>query len=578
MKQWIIPYIKQYKGRMFLTIVFGLLGIISAVMLLFISGYLISKSALRPENIMVVYVPIVSVRAFSIGQALFPYLERLLSHDIVLTILAKYRRHLYDILEPQAMFLQGRYQTGDLLSVLSDDIETLQDFYIRTLFPSLVGLVIYTLFIAVIGLFDWIFMLLVIALLGVIVFFIPFISYLIMKKYYQRKQTAKGSLYRLMTDAMFGQLDLLISRRVNTVIEQTLKMNEAYLLSEQKIQHWHHIRNALLRFVSIILILSLMIWSSMQVEESVFSPTMIAAFVLMAFSLTDALLPLSDAVEEIPVYEEATWRMNQLTNITSVDQTHQTTKLLTTPTIEFSNVSFRYSQAAPWILKDLSLTIQPGEKIAILGRSGAGKSTLLKLASGILSPTRGEIRLNGRKVNQGDLAKNISVLNQKPHLFHTTVANNVRIGRQTATVEEVIQVLEKTQMMSLINDLPKGIHTSMEEMGKRFSGGERQRIAFARILLQDTPIIFMDEPTTGLDVHTEKELIETVLQAASNQTIFWVTHRLTGAQYMDRIIFLKDGQINFSGSHEELYQSNEYYRTLFQMDYGLIQGNHDNIF
>src|SRR5690625_7819471 len=144
---WISTYIKQFKGKMSLTVLFGFLGIASGAMLLFISGYLISKSALRPENIMIIYVPIVSVRAFSIGQAVFPYLERLFSHNIVLTILAKYRRRLYDLLEPQALFLQSRYQTGDLLSVLSDDIERLQDFYIRTLFPSLMGIFIYTIFI-----------------------------------------------------------------------------------------------------------------------------------------------------------------------------------------------------------------------------------------------------------------------------------------------------------------------------------------------------------------------------------------------------------------------------------------------
>ena len=142
MNEWMIPYIKKNKGRMTLTIFFAILGVTSGAMLLFVSGYLISKSSLRPENIMIVYVPIVSVRAFSIGQAVFPYLEKLVSHDIVLRILADYRKRVYNILEPQALFLQSRYQTGDILSVLSDDIEKLQDFYIRTLFPSIVGVVV----------------------------------------------------------------------------------------------------------------------------------------------------------------------------------------------------------------------------------------------------------------------------------------------------------------------------------------------------------------------------------------------------------------------------------------------------
>lgn len=568
MNDWIVPYIKENKGRVLLTVFVGLLGVGSAAMLLFVSGYLISKSALRPENIMVVYVPIVSVRAFSIGQAVFPYLERLFSHDIVLSILAKYRRRLYDILEPQALFLQSRYQTGDLLSVLSDDIERLQDFYIRTLFPSLVGLIVYTVFVIIIGFFDLFFMLIVGALLGIIVFLMPFFSYYFMRKKYQSMKVAKGKLYRQMTDAMFGQLDWLISGRADEIINRVTTTNEQYIKEEGKIKRWHHIREALQRFIVALVIITLMIWSSIQVDESIFSPTMIAAFVLMSFSLTDALLPLSEAIEEIPVYEDSLHRIEKLQRIDSSDSIAHREAISTQPVIDIKNVSFKYRETEPLIINNLSLTVQSGEKIAILGKSGAGKSTLLKLLAGIMHPTEGEVLISGQKVNKNYLAHIVSVLNQKPHLFHTTIANNVRIGRQTATDKEVTAALEKVQMIDLINELPKGIHTQMEEMGRRFSGGERQRIAFARILLQDTPILLMDEPTTGLDVHTERDLIETILQAAREKTIVWVTHRLTGARLMDKIIFLEDGNINFSGSHEKLYVENEYYRTLYDMDCG----------
>src|SRR5699024_1771674 len=129
MRYMILPILKQYNKRISLFLFFGLIGIGSGAMLLFVSGYLISKSSLRPENIMLVYVPIVSVRAFSIGQAVFPYLEKLVGHDVVLSILAKYRKRLYDALEKDAISLRGKYETGDLFQVLSEDIERLQDFY-----------------------------------------------------------------------------------------------------------------------------------------------------------------------------------------------------------------------------------------------------------------------------------------------------------------------------------------------------------------------------------------------------------------------------------------------------------------
>src|SRR5690625_317136 len=301
MSEWIIPYIKQNKLRVSLTVIVGLLGVTSAAMLLFVSGYLISKSALRPENIMVVYVPIVSVRAFSIGQAAFPYLERLLSHQIVLMILAKYRRRLYDILEPQALFLQNRYQTGDLLSVLSDDIERLQDFYIRTLFPSLIGLVVYTVFIIVIGSFNLLFMLLIGAILGVITFLIPYLSYYMMQRRHRLIKQTRGELYRKITDAMFGELDWLVSGRNKEIVTDVSQANERYIQEEQKVKRWHHVRDAFLRLVAALAIIAIMIWSNIQVEQGVFSPTIIAAFVLMTFSLVDAILPLSSAGEAIQI-------------------------------------------------------------------------------------------------------------------------------------------------------------------------------------------------------------------------------------------------------------------------------------
>ena len=570
MNEWMIPYIKKNKGRMTLTIFFAILGVTSGAMLLFVSGYLISKSSLRPENIMIVYVPIVSVRAFSIGQAVFPYLEKLVSHDIVLRILADYRKRVYNILEPQALLLQSRYQTGDILSVLSDDIEKLQDFYIRTLFPSIVGVVVYGVFAIVLGFFDWMFMLMMLGLLGVIVFLVPFISYFMMQKNHVLIKQKRGKLYQHVTDAMFGQLDWLVSGRVREVISQVANENNNLINKENSVNTWHHIRDSFLRFIVGIAIIAMMIWANIQVGDGAISATIIAAFVLMMFSITDALLPMSDAVEEIPTYLDSLRRMIKL-------QEQENNTLVPTmveeitckePTIHIKNIRYQYEENSRNVIDNLSLTIEPGKKIAILGKSGTGKSTLLKMLAGLIEPNEGKIYLDNFEMNRDYLANAVSVLNQKPHLFHTTIANNIRVGKANASEEEIIDVLKKAQIMELVKQLPKGIHTQMDEMGKRFSGGERQRIAFARVLIQDTPIILMDEPTTGLDPRTERDLLSTILEAAEDKTIIWVTHHLAGAELMDEIIFLDAGKIKLYGSHLDLMESSDYYRTLYQMDDG----------
>ncbi|GIQ65947.1 hypothetical protein PACILC2_45150 [Paenibacillus cisolokensis] len=161
-----------------------------------------------------------------------------------------------------------------------------------------------------------------------------------------------------------------------------------------------------------------------------------------------------------------------------------------------------------------------------------------------------------------------SVLNQKPHLFHTSIANNIRLGRSDASEDEIRHAIRRVGLEGLVSSLPAGIDTPMEEAGSRFSGGERQRIALARILLQPSPVVLLDEPTTGLDRETELDLIQTLFQVLEDRTVVWFTHRLTGMEAMDEILFLERGTVAMRGTHEELMNRYERYRRLYQLDHG----------
>lgn len=571
MRTWILPYIKLYKGRIILNILFAVLGIVSGAMLLFVSGFLISKTSLEPENILLVFVPIVAVRAFSIAQAVFPYLEKLTGHHVVLKILAYYRNTLYDIIEPQAFIFHSRYQTGDMLGLAADDIEKLQDFYIRTLFPAVSSVVVYAGIVAVFGAFDPVFMLLMMALLGIMVFLVPLFSYAMMRKRHKWIKQKRATLYQHVTDALFGQLDWIVSGRTTELFDHINQGNRALLYTEDSIHKWHHVRDIMLRILSGFSIIATMIWVTQQVDEGAMAATVIAAFILMMFSITEALMPASPAAEEIPSYTESITRMDQL----PLGQTQKTENSehegpSAHPAIHLQDVSYQYDEGRAGLIEHVQTTFQPGEKVALLGKSGCGKSTLLKLIAGIFTPDSGDVKLDGAPMSKAHLSRKVSVLNQHPHLFHTTIANNIRIGREDATEEEIIQALQQAQMMDLINTLPDGIHTQMEEMGKRFSGGERHRIAFARLLIQNTPILLLDEPTTGLDPITEHALLSTMLEAAADKTIILVTHHLTGARLMDQLIFLENGEVKYAGNHSELMKTNNEYRKLYEMDTGMI--------
>ncbi|AFQ25632.1 thiol reductant ABC exporter subunit CydC [Bacillus thuringiensis] len=574
MSNWVKPYIKQNKGRMTLTIFLGLLGVSSGAMLLFISGYLISKSALRPENVMAVYVPIVATRAFSIGQAVFHYIERLVGHDVVLRILEKMRTKLYRIVEPQALFFRSRFQTGDMLGVLSEDIEHLQNLYLRTIFPSILALVVYSIFVLVIGAFDLVFALIVGCMLAIIVFLLPFVSLLLMKKHHVTLKQGRSRLYQQLTDAVFGLSDWQASGRKGEFINEYVKQNDQLLKIEKRVKRWYHIRDSIIQSVVGIVVISMIIWTGNEAASEQIAPTVIAAFVLMTLSVTNALIPIADAIDRIPSYVESTHRLN---GVESDIVLHDKMDLYgdndyVEPRhvdIELNHVSYSYPDSNEIVLKDVSLQIKAGKKIAILGRSGTGKSTLLKLLTGALSPVNGQVVLNGERAHTNLLSKYISVLNQKPHLFDTTIGNNVRIGKPEATDEEIWKALEKAQLASHITSLPDGLQTKMHEMGKRFSGGERQRVAFARTLMQETPIIVLDEPTIGLDPKTELSLIETMFSATEEKTVIWITHHLVGIEHVDEVIFLDRGQIVMQGSHKQLLKENEKYRKLYELDKGI---------
>ncbi|WP_445449863.1 amino acid ABC transporter ATP-binding/permease protein, partial [Enterococcus faecalis] len=224
------------------------------------------------------------------------------------------------------------------------------------------------------------------------------------------------------------------------------------------------------------------------------------------------------------------------------------------------------------VLSGIDLTLQPGEKIAILGRSGSGKSTLANLIRGDLKATEGKITLNGEETYAfGDAISNyLGVIHQTPYLFHTTIANNLRIGNEAATEEALWQVLARVGLKELVESLPEGLETMVDEAGLRFSGGERQRLALGRILLQEAPIILLDEPTVGLDPVTEQALIDTFFHELQEKTVIWITHHLQGIDAMDQVIFIEDGRLTMKGSPEELQRTNAHYQKLKQIDKGII--------
>lgn len=569
--QWVKPFLKKYRTLLFFAIFLGFLTFFSAGALMFNSGYLISRAASLPENILMIYIPIVLTRAFGISRPIFRYVERLVSHNWVLKMTSDLRLKLYQVLEKDAIFFKSKYQTGDILGLLSEDINHLQNLYLRTIFPTVIAWILYIFIIIGLGLFSWWFGLCMLLLLGVAIFLLPALSVLVNGARQEKQKVTKNELYKNLTDNILGVSDWVFSQRGAEFV-QSYEIEEAKLHKiDKEIKDFDHFRDFLLQILFGGITIAVLTWASIRFPGNHGgAANWIAAFVLTVFPLIDAFAPLPAAAQETTIYRDSIKRLNKLPEPEKVVQ-EKGPILVENTKIEIKNVTFSYEGSSEKVLDQLNLTIEPKEKLAILGRSGSGKSTLATLIRGDLKPDQGALLLGGLPTASfGDqMTKHIGVIHQTPYLFHTTILNNIRIGQEAASEADVWQVIEQVGLKEMIEKLPDGLQTMVDEAGLRFSGGERHRLALARILLQDTPIVLLDEPTTGLDPITEQQLLETFFDALSEKTIIWITHHLQGIHKMDRVIFIEDGLLEMSGTPAKLLKENTHYQELYAIDRGM---------
>ncbi|WP_423227632.1 thiol reductant ABC exporter subunit CydC [Paenibacillus filicis] len=581
----------------------GTLAIGCAAALLFTSGYLISRSALRPENVLMVYVPIVLVRTFGFSKAVLQYGERLAGHHAALGILSALRVRLYRALEPQALQLRSRFQTGDLLGLLAQDIEQLQQVYLRVVLPSVSAILLYALAITALGRMDPAFAWMMGLYAGFLLFAAPAAAWWLSSRVRMRFKQVRSEAYRELTDAVFGMSDWLLSGRTGSFLTGFMARQMSASRVEGSIRRSEWRIHWISQCLGGGLIVLMAVWAGEMAAQQRIEATWIAAMALIAFPLVDSFVRITDSFARMPEYTDSLRRLSGIGGEAAWSQPDNWTRLerngelappsgpvgweptrrmtgdassaITAPIsaaatgLRLERVSFRYADTESWSLREVTLHVPPGGNLAILGRSGAGKSTLLKLMQGELQPQEGQITVLPQQVQAGEdeSAGLFAVLNQKPYLFDTTVANNIRLGRSEATLEEIRCAAEQAGLARLIESLPAGYDTRMTEAGLRFSGGERQRIALARVLLQNKPIVLLDEPTVGLDAQTERDLMETVFRTLEGKTWIWVTHHLLGMERMDQILFMEQGGVAMQGTHEQLLRENARYHRLYKLDH-----------
>lgn len=565
---WVKPFFFRYRKALALALLLGVLTFGFASALMVTSGYLVSASAVA-ETILFLHLPLIFVRIFGVGKPILQYLERLTSHDWVLRMTSGLRLKLYGALERDAVFFRATHRTGDVLGLLAEDIGHIQNLYLRTVFPTVVAWLLYVVLIACLG---WVSLWLALAMLlvlGVAVFLVPLVSVLANAARQARHKQMKNELYAELADNVLGVSDWVFAGRGDEYLTRHKERERRMRAVQERMERFGRRRDLVLQALFGLCAVLLLVWAGGRFgPEGGDAANWIAAFVLGFFPLIDAFAPLSSAAVEAGAYRDSIARLNDLPAPAEDDA--PACEPAAPFDVRVEHAAYRYPGAERDVLSDVSLTVPQGQRIAVLGRSGAGKSTLASLVRGDLRPSAGSVTLGGAPTaGLGDeAARWIGVIQQRTYLFNMTLADNLRLGREDASDEDLWDALDKVGLRPLVERLDRGLDTMVDEAGLRFSGGERHRVALARVLLQDVPVVILDEPTVGLDPLTERALLDTLFEALAGKTVIMITHHLAGVGAMDRVVFVADGRIALDGAPDELARTSERYRRLLAFDRG----------
>lgn len=562
---WLKNFFKNDKKLLFLVIFLSFLTAICASGLMFVSGYLISKSSTRPYNILIVYIPIVLTRFFGILRPVFRYLQRLTSHNWVFKMTSKLRSRLYTTIEKTGIFHKNIFKSGKLLSTLTEDIGNIQNFYLRSIFPFIVAILVYVTLLILSGILNLYLAIFTFIFLVVMLICTSYISYILSKNKVSELKIRKEKLYTIITDNIMGILDYCIHSNKKDFFEKIDEEDKILEEKEKNLYYFVRIRNLIIQTLFITLVIAFIIYTG-YVFNTTFSKNYIAAFILAIFPLSDTFFPIYNGIDDITYHIKSVENLNNLDNEIKEDKKEISSIKNSNIALKIENLNFSYNNNES-ILKEFNLEIKDKEKVCILGRSGAGKSSLLKIIRGDITKYSGKVSVYGLDPKKIDLSKSniIGVLNQKPWIFNTTIYNNIRIANEKIKKEEVKKIIKMVELSERINDIDE----VLIETGSNLSGGEKQRIALARILSKNDNLILLDEPTVGLDPLTENSLLNTVFEVLKDKTVIWVTHHLQGIEKMDRLLYIEDGKIVIDGNPKKLIEENEFINKLYKLDKGI---------
>ncbi len=544
------------RGELILSIALGAGAILAAVGLLAVAGVLISKAALRPE-ILTLTIFTVGVRALAIARALLRYGERLVSHDLAFRVLADLRVRFFERLIPLVPEGLRGIRSGDVLSRFVGDVDTLQDLYLRALGPPLIALLAIVLLAGAVAIVLPAAAAVLIATMLIAGLLLPALAARAGRRSGLREAPARAQLSSELVELVSGAAELAVYGREQQWAER-IEQADAKLAATERPGAWISgltsgagvaIGGAAMIAVAAI---GVQATASGQLDG-----VLLAGIVFLTIGAFEAVVGLPDAAQRLTACAQAAARLETVTEAPlPVSDPPSPAPLPLGGALVLEDVCVRFEGREQAALSDVSATLEPGSRIALVGASGAGKTTLASCAVRFLDPSSGRITLGGcdiRELSQDALRSAIRLVSQDAYLFTTTIAQNVRLAAPDADDEQIIAALARAGLGPWIASLPEGIETLVGEEGAEVSGGQRGRIALARGFISPSQIVILDEPTANLDAAGARDLLSAIgSERSDRRAMLVITHTVEGLEEFDEIIVLETGAVVERGTWGEL--------------------------
>lgn len=554
----LVQFLRPLSGWVALSVLLSAGTIAANIGLLGTSAFLIARAASHP-SVAELSVAIVGVRFFGIARSGLRYLERLASHSANFRLLAELRAWFFQKLEPLAPAGLVNQQGGDLLGRVVADIDGLEDFYVRAVAPPVTALLVTVGMGIFIGAsYPQIGMALVTGL-AVSGAGVPWLAHRISRQPGNSLVQTRSEVMARIVDSFQGLADLMAFGQEERTSGSLRIANKVMEQVQVKMALHGGLVSGLNSLVTHLTLWFILIAAIPLVGVGGMDGITFAVIALVTLASFEATQPLGQASNRLQAALASAGRLFEITDLAPA----VTDPEIPAPepdgyNLQIVDVTFRYQPELPPVLEHFSLDLPAGKWVGIVGPSGSGKTTLFNLLLRFWNLSEGEIRLDGCEINQYssvDVRRQFAVIGQNPYIFNGTVRANLLIGRPQASPDALEQALRQTRLWDWVNRLPGGLDTWIGERGVQISGGERQRLALARALLQDAPIWLLDEPTTHLDERTRLEIETMLLEGAQGRSLIWVTHELSELARMDELLVLKDGKVLERGTPRDLSES-----------------------